>query len=172
MDTARLALEELQPSHADRLFSGLQDRRLYDFIDDQPPVDVEPLRQRYTRLAQRKSPDGAEVWLNWALRLRQPSEYIGTVQATILRDGVASIAYVLFSEYWSKGYAREAVAEMIRHLRERYSLTRFTATVDPPNDRSIRLLHAMDFQQFASRQGTATLRGLPADEIDFELVLE
>ena len=65
LETSRLVFDELQPSHSDDLFSGLQDRGLYDFIDDQPPADLESLRHRYTRLAEKRSPDGGEIWLNW-----------------------------------------------------------------------------------------------------------
>ena len=56
--TPRLRLEPIEPHHADALFEGLQSERLYEFIADSPPVSLDALRQRYARLALRRSPDG------------------------------------------------------------------------------------------------------------------
>jgi hypothetical protein len=65
----RLVLEPLEARHAAALFEGLQCPRLYEFTEDEPPQNLDVLRARYVMLSQRRSPDGAEIWLNWVVRL-------------------------------------------------------------------------------------------------------
>ncbi len=171
LQTPRLCLIPLDPAHADLLFDGLRDDRLYEFIPDSPPVSVEWLRARYEKLAGRVSPDGTEAWLNWAVWASQAARYIGYVQATIRGGGVAEIAYVLFRAAWGNGFGREAVAAMISDLRDGYGATMARATVDPRNTRSVRLLLSLGFQHTMLRTGADRIRGILADESDYTLVL-
>ncbi len=73
-------------AHAEALYPLLQDERLYTYIPQEPPLSVEALAARYQRLATRRSPDGRQVWLNWAARLHARQEYVGMFQATIDAD--------------------------------------------------------------------------------------
>jgi [ribosomal protein S5]-alanine N-acetyltransferase len=144
--TARVALEPLEPRHADELFEGLQDERLYRWIPEQRPESIESLRRRYEKLHLRRSPDGTELWLNWAIRALNETRYVGYVQATV-RGNKALIAYVFFTDAWGKGFAFEAVVAMIMELREQYHVSEVCATVDQRNERSIRLLTKLGFKQ-------------------------
>jgi [ribosomal protein S5]-alanine N-acetyltransferase len=141
----RLCLEPLEPYHAKLLFDGLQSASIYDFIEDVPPQSVESLRERYMMLAHRQSPDGTEIWLNWAVWSLVEKCYVGYVQATIPVDNRAILAYVFFPNFWGKGYAREAVTCMINYLVETYQNLDFIAYVDVQNHRSIALLHNLGF---------------------------
>jgi [ribosomal protein S5]-alanine N-acetyltransferase len=71
LETERLLLEPLLPQHATLLFEGLADARLYRFIPRNPPESVEALETRYRKLSSRRSADGSEAWLNFAMRLRE-----------------------------------------------------------------------------------------------------
>lgn len=144
--TDRLRLEPLEPGHAGMLFEGLQDNGLYQFIDEDPPVSVETLRARYEVLARRRSPDGRQAWLNWAVWSKPESRYIGYVQATVAVDRRAFIAYVLFRDAWGHGYAAESVQAVVRYLRERWGSQEVSARVDVRNRRSIALLRRLGFE--------------------------
>jgi [ribosomal protein S5]-alanine N-acetyltransferase len=146
MLTERLELELLTPEHAEALFDGLSDKRLYTFIDDEPPISLEALRQRYERLATRRSPDGLEIWLNWAVSTLQPRKYIGYVQATIRMDSWAVIAFVLFYGSWGNGYGQEAVTAMLQELQKTHAVSNFRAFVNPRNRRSRALLQSLGFE--------------------------
>jgi len=135
----------MAPVHAEALFEGLRDKRLYDFIDDGPPASIESLRERFEKLSTQRSPDGLETWLNWALRTLKDRRYIGYVQAT-LRNNSAEIAYVIFVDAWGNGYGREAVAAMVNELGAHYAVTAFRAHVDARNRRSVGLLEALGFR--------------------------
>lgn len=167
--TAHLTLEDLTPAHAEALFEGLQDDDLYAFIDGFPPKTLAEVSERCERLSRHRSPDGSEIWLNWAIHAAQDARMVGYVQATIGKRGVASIAYVLFRGARGRGVAREAVAGMIRHLRECHGIAEFFATVDPRNSRSIRLLEATGFARTEFQAGAAQIRGIVADESRYTL---
>jgi RimJ/RimL family protein N-acetyltransferase len=143
--TDRLRLEPLTETHASALFGILQADEIYDHLDESPPSDVDVLRSRYRKLEARESPDGAQIWLNWAVWSEPDSGYIGYVQATLDRRGNAEIAYVLAPSAWGRGFAGEAVTTMCAHLAEAYSVDALTATVAEDNMRSRRLLERMSF---------------------------
>jgi len=168
--TRRLRLEPLEPHHAEALFAGLQNGSLYEYISDVPPVTVDTLRERYTRLSTRKSPEGTEHWLNWAIWSESEGRYLGYVQATVVVDsGAATIAYVLFRDAWGVGYAREAVAAIIDHLIAAYRSPEVRANVDTRNLRSIALLEALGFDRVAVRKDAELIHGVLTDEAEYRL---
>jgi ribosomal-protein-alanine N-acetyltransferase len=169
LDTPRLRMEPLEESHASALFEGLRNEALYEFIRERAPESVEALRERYRRLATRESPDGRESWLNWALWSLPTNRYVGWVQATVHQNHSADIAYVLFHDAWGHGYAREAVAALIRHLREDWSAGLIRASVDTRNSRSIALLETLGFRRGAVLAHAERIRGVLADEVEYHL---
>jgi RimJ/RimL family protein N-acetyltransferase len=120
LETERLLLEPLLPEHATLLIEGLADERLYRFIPTDAPESTEALETRYRKLSSRRSPDGSEVWLNFAMPLREgttPEDgavpratHVGTLEATVFPDRSAYIAYTVFVPSWHHGYAREGCA--------------------------------------------------------------
>ena len=160
--TPQLTLEPQTVAHADAMFEVLSDPAIYPHLDDSPPVSVERLRERYARLESRRSPDGNQTWLNWVIR-PQDQPPVGFVQATIAPRGTATIAYVLSSAHWGRGYASIATRAMIEHLATAQGVTRFIATVETANQRSIRLLGQLGFRpataiEVAERRLSATER--------------
>jgi [ribosomal protein S5]-alanine N-acetyltransferase len=158
--TDRLSLEELTPDHAPLMFHGLVDPGLYEFTDDAPPPSLDWLRSRYERLATRRSPDGRERWLNWAIRINENDEYAGYVQATISEQGTALLGYVVFAECQGRGYGGEAVAGLLTHLAAREGCSEARASVDPKNARSIALLERLGFEH--AHEGELYVRTLTA----------
>ena len=171
LHTARLVLEPLEPRHASVLFEELQNPILYEFTDDEPPRNIEMLRDRYTALARRRSPDRAETWLNWVVWSVPEERYVGYVQATIAEGGSASIAYVFFADFWGKGYAREAVQSMLDHLVASQNAHEFRASVDQRNRRSIALLEHLGFVRVAVHKTPAPIKGVSSDEFEYRKTL-
>ncbi len=158
LETSRLRLVPLGPEHADAMFAGLSDIRLYEFLDEAPPANVESLRARYDRWSRRKSPDDTEDWLNWVVLSESDQRCLGYVQATVFPTRVAEIGYVLFREEWGHGFAREAVGAMLLHLGDVYNAVSFRAIVDPRNARSIRLLQSLNFTETPRHPGVEWTR--------------
>jgi [ribosomal protein S5]-alanine N-acetyltransferase len=169
LTTDRFDLEPIVPHHAEELFAGLAEEQLYTFIPDDPPADVEVLRARFRRWEARGSAAGDEVWLNYAVRNRELGALCGTLQATVMAAGFAYIAYFVFRESWGAGIARESCREMIRFLFETFEMERVVAHVDTRNERSIRLLEAMQFQCTETIPNADTFKGGSSDEHVFTL---
>jgi [ribosomal protein S5]-alanine N-acetyltransferase len=167
LHSPRLRLDPLWVHHAPAMFPVLDDVTLYRYIDHGPPASIERLHEVYRELEARVSPDGQEIWLNWVLFEHQPTRSepppIGFVQATVLPDGRAWIAYLLARTAWGQGLAAEAVAALLQHLFGSLQLHQVMACVEHDNERSVALLRRLGFSAAsdAEREGhtlTATER--------------
>lgn len=145
LETDDLLLEPQVAGHAEAMFALLSDAALYRWIDEAPPADVASLRARYRRLETRSSADGRQHWLNWIVR-RPGEPPLGYLQATVLEDGSAWIAYLLGSAHQGRGVATRATTAMLAHLEQAYGATRLLANVEAENGPSIRLLQRLGFR--------------------------
>ena len=159
-----LTLEPQTAAHADEMFLVLSDPAIYQF-ENEPPASLPWLRERFSRLESRRSADGEQAWLNWAIRL-SGGELIGYVQATVSKDRRAMIAYVLGSRYWGQGYALRAVRAMMGELAEQYDVRQFLAIFKRANVRSRRLLERLGFCEPDAGQGAGY--HVEADEVILE----
>jgi [ribosomal protein S5]-alanine N-acetyltransferase len=171
LETPRLILEPLEPSHAHTLFEPLQNPVLYRFIPQEPPATLGALVQRYYLLSAGMSPSRHEVWGNWVMRLRGESQYIGLVEATIQSPDTAFLAYVTFENFWRRGYALEAVDALLVHLAEN-EIVRVVAEVDARNSASQRLLEKLGFIRVSENPNAAFFKGSWSEEYRYELFRE
>lgn len=146
LSTERLLLDPITRAHAAALLPVLSDTRMYTYLDIAPPQSVERLRRTYGQLESRRSPDGQERWLNWAIRVRGSLDYIGRVEATVRRDHTADIAYLVAPDRWRQGYGGEAVNRMLDYLGERLGVRRAKAQIEAANTASIRLVEKLGFR--------------------------
>jgi [ribosomal protein S5]-alanine N-acetyltransferase len=155
LHTSRLVLEPRVAAHADALYPLLADPRQREFHADDP-VSLEALRERFRNGESRRSPDGREHWLNWAIVMREgDANAIGFVQATVQKDGRAWVAYQVDTALWGRGIASEAVRAMVEHLTAHYAVMQCMATVDQRNQRSWRLLERLGFARAGAEQAAA-----------------
>jgi len=179
LETERLLLEPLLPEHAPLLLEGLADQRLYRFIPTDAPESAEALETHYRKLSSRRSPDGSEIWLNFAMRLREgttpedgavpQATYVGALEATVFPDWSAYVAYTVFVPFWRQGYAREGCARMLRHLLEDYKVRVIVAEMDTRNAASVSLLEALGFERVRTTLGADHFKGSVSDEHRYEL---
>jgi RimJ/RimL family protein N-acetyltransferase len=78
------------------------------------------------------------------IRLRDGG-LIGYVQATLVPEGRAWVAYELASAAWGRGYASEATGAMLTESTARYEVSEFAAVLRRDNARSRRLLERLGF---------------------------
>ena len=145
LHSQRLRIEPMVQAHAETLFAAIADPALYTWIDDGPPASVAALRERCRRLETRHSADGEETWLNWTLFLPDQPQALGYVQASLLADGRAWVAYLLAQSAWGQGYASEAVAAMLQHLFGALGARQAMAVAERDNSRSLALLQRLGF---------------------------
>ena len=146
--TARLTLEPLTREHAPEMFTALADPAIYLYVDEAPPVSIEKLADRYSRLESRRSGDGTEYWLNWVARETATGNIAGYVQATVAGSR-AFIAYVIAPSFQGKGFGREAAFAMIGELQYTYNVRQLRANVDLRNAASLALLRSLGFREIA-----------------------
>jgi RimJ/RimL family protein N-acetyltransferase len=141
ISTARLDLLPIQPEHAEEMSGVLSDPALYEFIGGQPPAVTE-LRSRYQSWAA-GSPDPAQSWHNWVIRLREEGCLAGWVQATVsgLSDRAAEVAWVVGKPWQSRGIATEAARGVVDWL-ERQGVGTITAHIHPDHQASAAVARA------------------------------
>jgi RimJ/RimL family protein N-acetyltransferase len=174
LETERLLIEPLLPKHAPLLHESLADERLYRFIPADAPESVGVLETRHRKLASRRSPDGSEAWLNFAVRLRQGrtqagAAYVGTLEATVYPDRAARVAYAVFVPFWGRGYAKEGCARLLEYLTEDYGVRVVAAEMDTRNAASVALAEALGFERVGTTRGADHFEGSVSDEHRYEL---
>jgi ribosomal-protein-alanine N-acetyltransferase len=120
------------------MFGLLAEPDVWSYTDSEPPASVEELAARHRRLESRQSPDGTELWLNWAVRYG--SELIGFVQATVRPDRRIDLAYVIGKRFWGRGFATDAARTMVDFLDAAFPGADMIASVDHRNTASLKLL--------------------------------
>lgn len=125
--------------HAAEMFPILADSSLYEFTGGTPPATVDALAELYAWRESRLSPDGAEIWLNWVIRGREPKEAIGYAQATIVPTH-ADIAWVIGTRWQRHGFASEAALHLVKWLRAQ-GISVIRACVNPTHEASRKVAH-------------------------------
>lgn len=169
LSTERLILEPVRAAHADETWARQNDDRMWTFFPELRPRSLEHLRTIYER-REHGAPNDAEIWLNYVCRRRVDGEITGEVQATIFaRAEVAYVAYAVFPEFQRKGFAREAVAALIEHVRGEYRIAHFFAEMDTRNEASYRLAESLGFVRVETHGDVQHGHGIIADEYVYEL---
>ena len=169
LQTPRLLLEPLKEHHATLIYQKLQDERLYRYIPQNPPASLQTLKDRHVALSSRRSPDGREAWLNWAVRLLGSGDYAGTIEATVHENLGATIAYTVFVPYQRQGFAAEACGRLLEHLFEDYRVGVAAAEIDTRNVASISLVESLGFRRVAFQKDADHFKGSSSDEYRYEL---
>ena len=102
-----------------------------------------------------------------------PEQIIGTVclhNITAASYSSCEIGYKFDSDYWHKGYAREAVSMVIAVAFAALNLHRVYARVMPENTASIRLLKALLFVEEGMERECIKIRGKWEDHLRFSLI--
>lgn len=173
LEARRVLLEPIHASHAASVYERLLDERLYRFIPQEPPESLKTLEDRYEFLSSRASPDGREVWLNWAMRLRgSDGAYVGLMEATVCEEHAATVAYIaytVFVHFQKQGFAAEGCGRVVRHLFEDYEASVVAAEIDTRNAASIALVESLGFERVATVKDADFFKGSSSDEHRYEL---
>lgn len=169
LETPRLLLEPINAWHGEPMFAGLKDPQLYIYTSDEPPLAVSELSRRYEKLETRRSPEGDQLWLNWAV-LDRAKGYVGHAQATVRADSTSLVAWRIFTVAQRNGFATEAIAVMLDHLIA-IGCREAIAFIDTRNTASIRLAERLGFVLFATHERREKLRGRWVDDHEFRKTL-
>jgi [ribosomal protein S5]-alanine N-acetyltransferase len=166
LNSQRLHLIPLEGKHAPRLFDALQDPAIYEWISAEPPIDVVGLEKLWSKLANELIYRDV-LYLNWAVRCRENSEWIGTMDVSIDADLIATnIGYIFAPPYWRQGYATEAVYLLAEHLAQS-GIVEQRAFVTFGNIASTKVLERAGFTRTRIIKDNDTLRGILVDDIEY-----
>jgi RimJ/RimL family protein N-acetyltransferase len=150
LTTARLHLVPLTAGDAEDLFPVFDDPALGRWTGETPPADVETLRRRFAAWEAGPGEDGAERWLNWAMRRREGMRVGCTRNSTVVGQ-TAAVAWVVGTAFQGQGFATEAARALVAWLRDS-GIAEIEASIHPGNVPS---------QVVASRAGMR-----PSDRLD------
>jgi RimJ/RimL family protein N-acetyltransferase len=141
LSTERLELEPLNESHADILIEPYLDPRVWTYLPHLRPADGDAVRARLRRWLSPPPPEmpDAVAFENWVGFERATRTFVGTFQATIVRDSSAMIGYIVFPERSRRGYALEAMTAVCDHLRTTHAIRRI-GVEGPPQWCPLRVL--------------------------------
>jgi len=81
-----------------------------------------------------------------------------------MNDKKVSVAYILNSNYWGKGYATQALLLMINKLIKEYEIIEFEACIDTRNTKLIELVKRLGFEYVSFEENADFFRGEPSHE--------
>jgi [ribosomal protein S5]-alanine N-acetyltransferase len=140
LETERLTLRHLSPeTDAEFILRLLNEPSFLQYIGDKAVRTLDDARG-YIRNGPIKSYEENGFGL-YRVGLKENGSAIG-ICGLIKRDALPEpdIGFAFLPEYWSKGYAHESAAEVMRHARDGLRLQRILAITSPDNEPSARLL--------------------------------
>jgi [ribosomal protein S5]-alanine N-acetyltransferase len=173
LQTERLILEPLEISHAEKVYAGLSEATLYKFVPEDP-LSREELTERYQLILRGPRDNNIELWRNWAVRLHDDgdggdNEYIGMIETSVFPNDYAYLAYFIFASHHRRGYAHEACAAVLSHVRANYAIKRVVAEMDVRNTASWRLVESLGFIRTGNKLNADFFKGESSDEYLYKL---
>lgn len=144
LSTERLALEPVIPAHAELLLEDIRDKRLYRFMEG--PPRLRELRARFRELRRRAWREDEDRTLMWAARAAGEASYVGLFEATLSKEGLANLAYLIFPRAQRRGYALEACRRIVSHLGEDHGVHTVLVVTHADNAPARRLAERLGFR--------------------------
>ena len=142
--TGRLALRRLDDGDAPFILNLLNQPSFLEYIGDKGVRNLDQAREYIlTGPVASYEKHGYGLYLV-ELEDGTPIGMCGLVRRDSLEH--ADIGYSFLPEHWSKGYALEAAAGVLRYARHTLGLGKILAIVSPGNGSSIRLLEKLGFR--------------------------
>jgi RimJ/RimL family protein N-acetyltransferase len=161
LETERLTLRKITVDDAAFMFDLLNQPSFIEFIGDRGVRTLDDARQiilaRYVDAYERL---GFGVYLTLLRESQLPIGICGLVK----RDGLddVDVGYAFLPQYWSQGYASEAVSAVLTHARNMLEIGRILGITTLDNAASIRVLEKAGFK-------FERVIKLPGDEVELKL---
>lgn len=162
-ETARLAARRFRPGDLDAFVA----------MRDDPEVARYQSWDRFTEDEGRRfiadlatAEPGAPGWFQFALKEKATGRFIGDCGLFIDPGDrrLARVGYTIARPFWNRGFATEAVSALVDDAFGRFALHRVTASVDPRNLASCRVLEKAGFVKEAHFRESEWFKGHWADD--------
>ena len=133
------------------------------------PDSVEEVREHIkTNISQ--NIDVTDMWLQFAIIISE-NKLIGDIGVNLSADKMqAEVGCTLDKAFQGKGYATEALGAMIDYLFLTLKKHRITASIDPRNTASIRMVERLGFKKEAHFRESLFIRGEWVDDVIYAIL--
>jgi len=134
------------------------------------PDSVEEVREHIeTNLSQ--NIDVTDMWLQFAIIIISENKLIGDIGVNLSADKMqAEVGCTLDKAFQGKGYATEALGAMVDYLFLTLKKHRITASIDPRNTDSIRMVERLGFKKEAHFRESLFIRGEWVDDAVYAIL--
>lgn len=169
LETERLIIRPLNPSDADALFAYRADKSANAYQGWIP--ETRDQAEAFIAATARQI-DTPNTWFQLALVQKSSQSLVGDLGIHFFDpDGQqVALGYTLHKAHQGQGYATEALRATIQYLFAKLHKHRITASTDPANTASIRLLRRLGFRQEAHHRQSFYHNGRWADDLVFALL--
>jgi RimJ/RimL family protein N-acetyltransferase len=166
--TARLRLNRLTPADTAAFFAyrSLPEICRYQSFD---PADADAAADFIAELAAVPW-DRPGTWSQLAVREQRGDELVGDLGVHFLDADQVEIGFTIAPPRQRRGYATEAVRALLDHLLGAMGKHRVTASVDPRNEASVRVLRRLGLRQEAHFRQSLSFKGEWADDLVFAVL--
>ncbi|OEH93056.1 GNAT family N-acetyltransferase [Bacillus solimangrovi] len=171
LESERLVMRELVEDDAQGILNCFSNEDVLRFYGQNPLTDVEQVKKIIKNFAANyKQKQG----IKWGIERKGTEGIIGTIgfHDWSSEHRRAEIAYALLPEHWGKGYATEAVSEVISYGFRELNLTRIGAVVFTENHASNKLLTKLGFEQEGVLRNYMYQYNVPYDTNVYALIPE
>ncbi len=144
--TDRLLIRSIEMKDMEDFFQYRSNPQVYKY-QTWRPKDLGEIKEFIIKNAQ-VCPNTVNAWLQMAVCLKE-GRMIGDIGIHFVDDDQIEIGYTLSPDQQGSGYALEAVKAVINYAFSEWKKHRITASVDPDNTQSIKLLEKLGFRKEA-----------------------
>ncbi|TGB04433.1 GNAT family N-acetyltransferase [Halobacillus salinus] len=169
LHTERLCLTRIKSQHADAFYDIMSRDEVTYYYGMESLTD----RSQAEEII-RSFQEGFESQqaIRWGLIEKESKAFIGTIGLNRLQllGKKAEIGYEVHPDYWRRGYAREAVNEVLHYSMENLDLYRVGAVTFVENDSSRTLLKSIGFKEEGILRGYLYQRKQSHDAVVFSII--
>ena len=171
--TERLMLRHFTPGDLEGFMAMHSDPEVVRYVP-YPPLTREEAEERLRFMATMTAIDDEAQNLRFAVVLPETGELIGDVSLWSSPNDrhQAEIGYVFNPQFHGRGYATEAVAELLRIGFEEAGLHRITANADARNTPSVRVMERVGMRREAHFVQGSYEKGEWVDEVEYGILAD
>ncbi len=146
IETERLILRPLNQKDTHRLFAYRSNKEANKY-QSWIPMNPQDVTDFLARTARDFNQPG--TWFQLGIERKEQQDLIGDIGIHFVDEQQVELGCTLDQEYQGKGFATEALHALIGHLFSEENKHRITASIDPDNTASIRLVEGLGFRKEA-----------------------
>lgn len=143
-ESERLILRPILLEDKEKLFeyrSRVRDNEYQSFV----PSSIEEVREFIQKCSQEFNVN--DTWFQLVIIIKEDNNLIGDIGVHFIDDEQVEFGITLNKEFQNNGYAFEAISYLFNILFNQFNKRRITASVDPRNINSIKLLKKLQMRK-------------------------